>query len=173
MATRTSSPARAGSSRTSARGSGRGAQRRPRGSSGSGRGSRQRPSSRAASTRHARRSHGAPWPVRAVRAGWMGAAHVAGATARRLGTSARDLDPALRRDGLGLGLIGLAIVVAAAEWWGLAGPVGQATQAVVNGTLGRVGLALPLVLLALGLRMLRHPQESQANSRVGIGLVAL
>jgi DNA segregation ATPase FtsK/SpoIIIE, S-DNA-T family len=103
----------------------------------------------------------------------MGLAHIVGAAARRVGSSARDLDPALRRDGIGLSLIGLAIVVAAGEWWGLGGPVGRATQAVVAGTLGRVGLAVPLVLLGLGLRLLRHPQESQANSRVGIGLVAL
>ena len=56
----------------------------------------------------------------------MGAAHVVGGTARRVGTSARDLDPALRRDGIGLTLIGLAVVVAASEWWGLSGPVGRA-----------------------------------------------
>jgi DNA segregation ATPase FtsK/SpoIIIE, S-DNA-T family len=103
----------------------------------------------------------------------MGLAHVTGAAARRVGTSARELDPALRRDGIGLTLIGLAVIVAAGEWWGLGGPVGRATQAVVAGTLGRVGLVVPLVLLALGIRMLRHPQESQANSRVGIGLAAL
>jgi S-DNA-T family DNA segregation ATPase FtsK/SpoIIIE len=103
----------------------------------------------------------------------MGLAHVVGGSARRIGTSARDLDPALRRDGIGLTLIGLAVIVAAGEWWGLGGPVGRATQAVVAGTLGRVGLVVPLVLLALGVRLLRHPQEAQANSRVGIGLVAL
>jgi S-DNA-T family DNA segregation ATPase FtsK/SpoIIIE len=44
---------------------------------------------------------------------------------------------------------------------------------VVAGTLGRVGLVVPLVLLALGVRLLRHPQEAQANSRIGIGLAAL
>src|SRR5688500_11249998 len=56
---------------------------------------------------------------RLLRALWLGVAHLAGAIARRIGTSARELDPAHRRDGLGLALIGVATVVAAVEWWGL------------------------------------------------------
>ncbi len=39
-----------------------------------------------------------------------------------------------RRDGVGLTLIGLAVVVAATEWWGLPGPVGRVVHAVVAGT---------------------------------------
>ena len=103
----------------------------------------------------------------------MGVAHLVGGTARRIGHGARDLDPAHRRDGIGFTLIALAVVVAAREWWGLAGPVGHVVHAVVAGTVGRVALVLPLVLLALGLRMLRHPDAEAANSRVGIGLGAL
>ncbi|MFN8076948.1 MAG: DNA translocase FtsK [Kineosporiaceae bacterium] len=92
---------------------------------------------------------------------------------RTLGRGARDLDPAHRRDGVGLFLIGLSLVVAAREWWGLPGPVGDNVHTVVAGTLGRVGLALPLVLLGLGLRMLRHPDRVQATNRVAIGLATL
>src|SRR4051794_3631050 len=62
---------------------------------------------------------GPPWPLRVVRGLWLGVAHVVGGLARRIGSSARDLDPAHRRDGIGLLLIGLATVVAAVEWWGL------------------------------------------------------
>ena len=110
---------------------------------------------------------------RVLRAVWLGVAHVVGALARRIGTSARDLDPAHRRDGLGLSLIGLATVVAAVEWWTLRGPVGAVVHAVVAGTLGRVALVVPLVLLALGIRLLRHPEEAEASGRLGIGLAAL
>ena len=46
-------------------------------------------------------------------------------------------------------------------------------QAVVEGTLGRVGLVLPIVLVALGVRLLRHPQDARAGGRLGIGLAAL
>ncbi|HEX6919580.1 MAG TPA: DNA translocase FtsK [Actinomycetes bacterium] len=110
---------------------------------------------------------------RVVRVVWLGLAHVVGGIARRVGTSARELDPAHRRDGIGLALLGLATVVAAVEWWGLRGPLGAVAHAVVAGTLGRVGLVVPLVLLALGLRLLRHPEEASAGGRIGIGLAAL
>jgi S-DNA-T family DNA segregation ATPase FtsK/SpoIIIE len=103
----------------------------------------------------------------------MGVAHLVGTSARRIGHSARDLDPALRRDGIGFSVLGLAVVVAAAEWWGLAGPVGRSVHAVVAGTLGRVALVVPLVLVAFGVRLLRHPQQAQANSRIGVGTAAL
>src|SRR6478735_2304836 len=116
---------------------------------------------------------GPPWPVRMLRGLWLGIAHLVGALARRIGSSARDLDPAHRRDGIGLLLIGLATVVAAVEWWDLQGPVGSVVHAVVSGTCGRVGLVLPLVLLGLGIRILRHPQDTEAGGRIGIGLGAL
>jgi S-DNA-T family DNA segregation ATPase FtsK/SpoIIIE len=103
----------------------------------------------------------------------MGCAHLVGGTARRIGSGARELDPAHRRDGLGLALIGAAIVVAAREWWGLPGTFGDVVHAVVAGTFGRVGLAVPLLLLGLGLRLLRHPDLTQANGRIGVGFSAL
>jgi S-DNA-T family DNA segregation ATPase FtsK/SpoIIIE len=108
-----------------------------------------------------------------VRGLWLGIAHLVGGLARRVGSSARELDPAHRRDGVGLLLIGLAILVAAAEWWDLQGPVGAVVQAIVSGTTGRVGLVLPLVLLGLGIRILRHPQDTEAGGRIGIGLGAI
>ena len=100
-------------------------------------------------------------------------AHVAGGAVRRVGTSARDLEPEHRRDGLGFALIGLAIVVAAREWWAFEGAVGDVVHAVVAGTFGRVAYAVPLALLFLGIRFLRAPQEDSANSRIGVGLGAL
>ena len=75
-------------------------------------------------------------------------AHLAGGAVRRIGTAARDLEPEHRRDGIGFALIALAIVVAAREWWGLQGVVGDVIHAVVAGTLrpGRVS-PLPLAFL--------------------------
>jgi S-DNA-T family DNA segregation ATPase FtsK/SpoIIIE len=103
----------------------------------------------------------------------MGLAHVVGGAARRIGTGARDLDPAHRRDGLGFLLIGVAIVVAAREWWALPGRFGDGVHAMVAGTVGRVGLAVPLVLLGLGVRLLRHPDRVRENNRVAVGLLAI
>ena len=114
-----------------------------------------------------------PLLLRAVRATWMGVAHVAGGTVRRIGHGARDLEPEHRRDGVGLFLLGLAVVVAAREWWGLKGEAGDVIHAVVAGTLGRVAYAAPIALLLLGLRLLRTPEDPASTNRVTIGTTAL
>ena len=53
------------------------------------------------------------------------------------------------------------------------GAVGTVVHAVVAGTFGKVGYAVPLVLLAFGVRMLRAPQEDAATSRAAVGTTAL
>ena len=103
----------------------------------------------------------------------MGLAHATGAVARKVGDTGRDLEPEHRRDGVGLLLVALAVVVAAREWWGMPGAVGTVVHAVVAGTFGKVGYAVPLVLLAFGVRMLRAPQEEAATSRAAVGTTAL
>ncbi|MBO1755149.1 DNA translocase FtsK [Allobranchiibius sp. CTAmp26] len=105
----------------------------------------------------------------------MGVAHVAGGAARRVGHTTHDVEPELRRDGIGFALIAIAIVVAAREWWGLQGVAGDVVHAVVAGTFGLVGLALPLVLLLLGVHMLRSPRGHQGTNRVitGLGILAI
>ena len=55
-----------------------------------------------------------------------GLAHALGNAVRRVGPGVKEIDPALRRDGIGLFLLGSAIVVGAAVWWGLPGVIGQA-----------------------------------------------
>ncbi len=119
------------------------------------------------------RSGGLPLPLRAVRSTWMGVSHVAGGAVRRVGASATNLEPEHRRDGLGFALIALAVIVAAREWWGVPGVVGQVVHAVFAGTFGRVAYAVPLALLALGLRLLRTPQDEAATSRLVVGSLAL
>ncbi|NUR78861.1 MAG: cell division protein FtsK [Dermatophilaceae bacterium] len=103
----------------------------------------------------------------------MGVSHMAGGAVRRVGHSAADLEPEHRRDGIGFALIALAVVVAAREWWGVAGTFGQVVHAIFAGTFGRVAYAVPLVLLALGLRMLRAPQDEATTNRIVVGTIAL
>lgn len=97
--------------------------------------------------------------------------HVIGGGVRRLG-SAEDrpeLDPALRRDGLGFVLLALAVVVAAREWWGAPGTFGNVVHAVAAGTFGRVALAVPILLLVISWRILRHPENPHATARISVG----
>ncbi len=110
--------------------------------------------------------------ARAVRGIWSGVAHGIGWAARLIGRSARELDPAHRRDGLGLSLIALAIVVAAGVWWHLDNFLGHGVVAVANGGIGRIAFFAPLFLLFLAIRILRRPDDSAATGRIIIGSLA-
>ncbi len=104
---------------------------------------------------------------------WTGAAHLVGGGARRVGTGAREVDPALRRDGVGLFLIGCAIVVAAQFWWGLPNPVGHLIQVGVSGVIGTLSYAAPIFLLAMAWRTLRHPDRNGPGGRQAVGWTTL
>ncbi|EWT03484.1 cell division protein FtsK [Intrasporangium oryzae NRRL B-24470] len=171
MATRPSSSTRSSSGTTArAKGSAGGSSsRRP--AARSTRPATRKPAARRSSSRT--REGGLPFPFRAVQSTWMGVSHLAGSAVRRVGTSARELEPEHRRDGLGFTFIALAVVVASREWWGVSGVFGQAVHAVFAGTFGRIAYAVPLVLLVLGLRLLRAPQDDAATNRIIVGTIAL
>ena len=76
------------------------------------------------------------WATHAIAAAWMGVAHAVGAAARAIGRNTRDLDPAHRRDGAGLTLLGLAIIMAAVSWFRLGSVVGRGLSAVVRDGFG-------------------------------------
>ncbi|WP_298991707.1 DNA translocase FtsK [uncultured Pseudokineococcus sp.] len=116
---------------------------------------------------------GASLAGRAARGAWTGTAHVVGGAVRRVGDGARDLDPAHRRDGLAFALLGLGILVAAREWWGITGTLGTGVHVVVAGLFGLVGLIVPVLLLASAVRLMRHPDSPAARGRSWIGVLAL
>lgn len=102
-----------------------------------------------------------------------GLAHGAGALFRGVGRGAKGLDPAHRKDGLALLLLGLAIVVAAGTWSNLQGPVGDLIKMLVSGAFGRLDLVVPILLGIIAVRLFRHPEQPEANGRIVIGLTAL
>ncbi|MGD9484018.1 DNA translocase FtsK [Streptomyces sp. TRM70308] len=110
---------------------------------------------------------------RLVRAIWLGVAHAVGAVLRAIVGGARGLDPAHRKDGLALLLLGLAIVIAAGTWSDLRGPVGELITMLVTGAFGRLDLLVPVLLGALAVRLIRHPERPEANGRIVIGMSAL
>lgn len=109
---------------------------------------------------------------RALAAVWLGIAHAVGAVARSIGQSARDLDPEHRRDGVGLFLFGLAMVVAAAVWWQLPGGVMDFARSLTSGAVGKVGWFVPLFLVYAGWRTLRDPERNGPAGRQVIGWAA-
>jgi S-DNA-T family DNA segregation ATPase FtsK/SpoIIIE len=109
----------------------------------------------------------------AARGLWVGVAHLLGAAARRIGTSARDLDHEQRRDGVGLLLLALAVVAAGSQWWSLTGPVDTAADALVVGSAGRLAWAVPVLLAGLSWWVLRHPAGHAPTGRLVIGWAAV
>ncbi|WP_274912891.1 DNA translocase FtsK [Streptomyces sp. WZ-12] len=110
---------------------------------------------------------------RLARACWLGAAHTVGAVFRGFGRGAKNLHPAHRKDGLALLLLGLALVVAAGTWSNLSGPVGNLVELLVTGAFGRLDLVVPILLGGIAVRLIRHPEQPEANGRILIGLTAL
>ncbi|MFF7231928.1 MULTISPECIES: DNA translocase FtsK [Streptomyces] len=110
---------------------------------------------------------------RLARACWLGLAHAIGAMFRGMGRGAKNLDPAHRKDGLALLLLGLALVIAAGTWSNLSGPVGDLVELLVTGAFGRLDLVVPILLAGIALRLIRHPERPEANGRIVIGLSAL
>jgi DNA segregation ATPase FtsK/SpoIIIE, S-DNA-T family len=109
-----------------------------------------------------------------VTAIWLGIAHVIGAIARGIGKSARDLDPAHRRDGLGLLYLSLAIVVASVVWFDVAGFVSGVVVSLVTGAVGVFDVLAPVALLVIAIQTLRHPDApSQKKGRLTIGWTLL
>ncbi|MER7706924.1 DNA translocase FtsK [Kitasatospora sp. NPDC097605] len=114
-----------------------------------------------------------PILFRAVRAVWLGMAHGIGAVFRGFGDGAKNLDPAHRKDGLGLLLLALALVTAAGTWFSPQGWLGEAATNVVSGLFGRLDVLVPFLLAAVAIRLMRHPELPEANGRIMIGLTTL
>src|SRR3954453_14240303 len=185
MATRTSSPPASRSRGTSKSGSratskasgstsrSSGSQSRSRKSASKGGSTSSRPSPRAVRSGTGPIARLSRAVGRALSALWLGVAHLLGAGVRTVGHTARDREPEDRRDGAGLFLIGLAVIVAAAVWGQLPGGVGDFARTVVNGSVGLLGWFVPLLLCFVAWRNLRNPETNGPAGRQVIGWAAL
>jgi DNA segregation ATPase FtsK/SpoIIIE, S-DNA-T family len=105
---------------------------------------------------------------RAVRATWLMLAKGTGSTARSVGR-AREIDPGHRRDGIALALLGVAVVIAASSWFRAARPVGAWVDSVVRLFIGSAVGALPLVLAAVAVLLMRTEPNPEARPRLVLG----
>ena len=164
MASRTSAPARAG-----------------RGSSPKGTGTAKKkaaPKKKAAAKKPARSgpgpvSRGLAWLGQVLAATWMAIAHGIGHLARLIGHREEELDPDARRDGLALGLIVAAAVLVIATWIGVDGWFIDWASMLGTAVVGALAWTLPIVLLLLAWRVLRHPDDASGTGRLLIGGFAI
>ena len=103
----------------------------------------------------------------------MALAGALGSATRRVHGDSLDVDPALRRDGMGLFLLACALVVAAEFWWGLPDPMGQMIKVLVSSVIGTLSYAAPILLALMSWRTLRHPSRNGPLGRQVIGWSAL
>ena len=100
----------------------------------------------------------------------IGLSHAMGGGARKVGDGVRGVDPSVRQSVAALAWLGLAVVIAAREWFGWSSPVGDFVHWLVAGTFGVLAVALPLLLILLVIRMLRHPAEADETMGITIGV---
>jgi DNA segregation ATPase FtsK/SpoIIIE, S-DNA-T family len=148
--------------------------RRPaasRGRSGSTASRKRPPAKRSGNRRPAakKKSSLGLWSV--VSGGWNLLARGAGGLARSVAKpdEAEPLAPEHRRDGVGLAVLGLAIVLGAAAWSHSIGPVGVGLADGVRWIVGSMVMVLPVVLFFAALRLLRSGPHPEARGRLAIG----
>jgi S-DNA-T family DNA segregation ATPase FtsK/SpoIIIE len=85
----------------------------------------------------------------------------------------RELDPAHRRDGLGVALLVLGVVAAAGIWWGAGGPVGNWLSGAVAAVIGLGSGVLPVLLVAIGVLLMASEPHPEARPRIAVGSLLL
>jgi S-DNA-T family DNA segregation ATPase FtsK/SpoIIIE len=92
----------------------------------------------------------------------------AGSTARSVGR-AGDIEPGHRRDGLALGLLGVAVVIAASSWFDAARPVGAWIDSMLRTLVGGAVVLLPVVVAVIAVLLMRTEPNPDARPRLILG----
>ncbi|MGY1810556.1 DNA translocase FtsK [Blastococcus sp. SYSU D00669] len=113
--------------------------------------------------------------LRLVGSSWSLLARGAGGLARSIARpeEREPLAPEHRRDGVGLAVLGLAVVLGAAVWTNGIGPFGAVIASGSRWLVGSVVVVLPVFFFLVALRLLRHPANPEARGRLLIGWISL
>ena len=101
---------------------------------------------------------------------WNVLAKVFGALIRAVGHGASEIDPKQRRDGLGLVLLALSIIVAAQSWFGTQTVITNYSKLIIGGFLGALTIFLPIVLVYGAWQTFRNPAKKGDGPRIAIGV---
>lgn len=107
--------------------------------------------------------------ARVLRRIWDAIALGVGSVVRGVARNAASVDPAHRRDGLGLLLVVLSAIIAAPLWFGTSGWFSSAVADIVTSVTGIFDIAVPVLVFYMALRVMRHPDEGPENGRIAIG----
>src|SRR4051794_21372730 len=113
--------------------------------------------------------------LRLVGGGWSLLARGVGSVARSVARpdETEPLAPEHRRDGVGLAVLGLAVVLGAAVWTNGIGPVGAGIATGARWIVGAVVVVLPVLFFFVSLRLLRHPANPEGRGRLLIGWICM
>jgi DNA segregation ATPase FtsK/SpoIIIE, S-DNA-T family len=103
---------------------------------------------------------------------WLLLGMLAGTLARAVGrnaATARELDPAHRRDGAGLAALAAAVVSAMAVWFSSAGALGRAVTACYRFGIGNAAVLLPVLLAGWAVHLLRQQPQPERRGRLLVG----
>jgi S-DNA-T family DNA segregation ATPase FtsK/SpoIIIE len=107
---------------------------------------------------------------------WRALGVAAGTLARAVGrnaATARELDPAHRRDGAGLAVLALGLISAIAVWFAAAGPLGEAITGLFRLLVGDLALLLPPLLVIWAVHLLRQQPQPERRGRLLVGGLAI
>lgn len=110
---------------------------------------------------------------RGLAALWRGVAALLGGLVRSIGSGVRDLEPEQRRDGVGLLLVALGLMTAAACWFVVPGVVGDGLRVGVTTIFGTTAVMVPLACFVMAWRTLRDPEANGPAGRQPVGWLIL
>jgi S-DNA-T family DNA segregation ATPase FtsK/SpoIIIE len=106
---------------------------------------------------------------RGLSAAWVGTARMTGNATRAIRRRDNDTDPELHRDGFGLALLVLAAAAIATIWLGFDTWFVSWLPLLAGAFLGALDWTVPIILIALAWRILRHPDDRATTGRRIIG----
>src|SRR6185437_12116180 len=107
---------------------------------------------------------------------WSGLGLVVGTLARAVGrnaATARELDPAHRRDGAGLAVLGAGLISAAAVWFTAAGALGRLITSLLRLLIGDAAVTVPVLLVCWAVHLLRQQPQPDRRGRMLVGCTAI
>ncbi|MEE1324661.1 MAG: DNA translocase FtsK 4TM domain-containing protein [Bifidobacteriaceae bacterium] len=97
----------------------------------------------------------------------MAIPRVLGSAVRALSSIGDDkYDPNYRRDGWCFFFLILAALFIASEWFHVPGPFGRFLHDVASGAVGVLSVVLPLVLVYISIRLMRHAGRTSGNGHI-------